>query len=110
MDLELIESQEIKGEFNVNFNQKEDTKNNLVYPKVYFIYLCDNIHKYDRDILLLKHDSENKYIKPFLTTNINIHNNNPYFIQKDLIDLNQESLSKDANNNKNSHYIYYYSF
>ena len=64
----------------------------MVYPKVYFINLFQNIYEYDRDILLLKHDSDNKYIKPFLTTNINIHNNNSYFIQKDLIDLNQKSL------------------
>ena len=100
-DLELIDTQEITHELDINLIQKEETKNNMVYPKVYFINLFQNIYKYDRDILLLKHDSDNKYIKPFLTTNINIHNNNSYFIQKDLIDLNQKSLSNITDNNKN---------
>ena len=100
-DLELIDSQEITCEFNLNLLQKDNTKIKNEYPKVYFINLQRNIFEYDRDILLLKHDSENKYIKPFLTTNININNENSFFIQKDLIDLNQKSLTKNQNNLNN---------
>ena len=39
-DLELIESQEITCECNINIvpnNEKEDEKNKLLYPKVYYI-------------------------------------------------------------------------
>ena len=97
-DLDLINTQEITNECNINLIEKDETKKPMIYPKVYFINIFSNIYEYDRDILLLKHDSENKYIKPFLTSNINIHNNNSFFIQKDFIDLNQNSLS---NNNKN---------
>jgi hypothetical protein len=100
-DLELIETQEITHELDINLIQKEAPKDNIKYPKVYFINLFNNIYENDRDILLLKHDSDNKYIKPFLTTNINIHNNNSYFIEKDLIDLNQKSLSNYTDNSKN---------
>ena len=98
-DLDLIDTQEITNEFSLNLIQKNENKNAIIYPKVYFINLFSNIYEYDRDILLLKYDSENKYIKPFLTSNINIHNNNSFFIQKDLIDLNRKSLSSNTNNN-----------
>ena len=101
-DLDLIDTQEITNEFNINLIQKDESKNSRIYPKLYFINLMNNIYEFDRDILLLKHDSENKYLKPFLTSNINIHNDNSYFIQKDLIDLNQKSLSSNSNNTKDN--------
>jgi len=61
-DLELIDSQEITCEYNINIvpNNEKDIKDKIFYPKVYFIDIQRNIFEFDRDILLLKQDSENK--------------------------------------------------
>ena len=101
-DLDLVDSQEITCEYDINLNPKEDN-DEILYPKVYYINLQKNIYEFDRDILLLKHDSENKYINPFFASNININNNNSFYIKKDFIDINKKSLLNNINsNNKNS--------
>ena len=98
-DLELIDSQEITHEFNLNLNPNNDI-NKILYPKVYFINIYKNIFEFDRDILLLQQDSENKYITPFFSPNININNNNSIFIQKNLIDINKNTfLNQEKENN-----------
>ena len=74
-NLELIESQEITCECNINIlpnKEKDEGKNKLLYPKVYYINIQKNIFEFDRDILLLKQDPDNKYITPFFSSNINI--------------------------------------
>ena len=96
-DLELIDSQEITNECNINFG-----KDKLLYPKVYFINIYKNIFEFDRDILLLQQDSENKYITPFFSPNININNNNSIYIQKNLVDINKNTF---LNNEKESTYL-----
>ena len=83
-DLELIDSQEITCECNINI-----LPNNAITPKVFYINIQKNIYEFDRDILLLKQDLENKYINPFLSPNLNIDNKNVIFIKKDLIDINK---------------------
>ena len=100
-DLDLIDSQEIACEYDINIIPKEET-DEILYPKVYYINLQKNIYEYDRDILLLKQDSENKYINPFFASNININNNNSFYIKKDFIDINKKSLLNNiASTNKN---------
>ena len=99
-DLDLIDSQEITCEYNIDFvKDTNDKKDKLNYPKVYYINIRKNIYEFDRDILLLKQDKENKYIKPLLTSNFNINNNNSIFIQKDFIDLAQKTLLSNNNSN-----------
>ena len=99
-DLDLIDSQEITCEYNIDFvKDTNDKKDKLNYPKVYYINIRKNIYEFDRDILLLKQDKENKYIKPLLTSNLNINNNNSIFIQKDFIDLAQKTLLSNNNSN-----------
>ena len=99
-DLELIESQEITCECNINIlpnKEKEEGKNKLLYPKVHYINIQKNIFEFDRDILLLKQDPDNKYITPFFSSNINIDKNNANYIQKNLIDINKNTFLTDKN-------------
>ena len=54
-DLDLIDSQEITCEYNIDFvKDTNDKKDKLNYPKVYYINIRKNIYEFDRDILLLK--------------------------------------------------------
>ena len=72
-NLELIESQEITCECNINIlpnKEKDEGKNKLLYPKVYYINIQKNIFEFDRDILLLKQDPDNKYITPLFSLQI----------------------------------------
>ena len=98
-DLELIDSQEITCEYNINIvpNNEKDIKDKIFYPKVYFIDIQKNIFEFDRDILLLKQDSENKYINPFFTSNININNDNSMIVKKNLIDINKDMFLASKN-------------
>ena len=98
-DLELISSQEITCEYNINITP--NTKDLITYPKVYYINLVKNIYQFDRDILLLKQDSDNKYIKPFIAPNLNISNQNIIFIEKNFVDINQNYLNPEGNDDKN---------
>ena len=92
-DLELIESQEISGEFNLNITSNKN--NSLEYPKVYYINIQYNIYDYDRDILFLKSDLNNTYINPIISPNCNISNENSVLIDKNFIDISQSLFKLD---------------
>ena len=89
-DLELIDSEEISNEFNLNVTSNKN--NSIVSPKIYYINIKENIYDYDRDILLLHNDINNKYIKPFFSSNVNIKNENSILIDKNFVDITQSFL------------------
>ena len=96
-DLELIDSEELTHEFNLNITNNKN--NSLITPKIYFINIQKNIYEFDRDILFLKNDIKNKYINPFFSSNFNISNNNSALIDKNFIDITKSylKLEKYAN-------------
>ena len=89
-DLQLIKSEEITCEFNLNLTSNNN--NSLINPKIYYINIKKNIFDFDRDILFLKNDINNSYINPFFTSNYNISNNNSALIDKPFIDISQSFL------------------
>jgi len=92
-DLELIDADEITCEYNINVtNNKSDS---IVSPKIYYINIKKNIFEFDRDILLLHNDMNDKYVKPFFTSNFNISNNNSVLVDKHLVDISQEFLKQE---------------
>ena len=84
-DLELINSEEITCEFNLNITSNNN--NSIINPKIYYINIKKNIFDFDRDILFLKNDINNIYINPFFTSNYNISNDNSALIDKKFIDI-----------------------
>ena len=89
-DLELINSEEITCEFNLNITSNNN--NSIINPKIYYINIKKNIFDFDRDILFLKNDIDNLYINPFFTSNYNISNNNSALIDKPFVDISQSFL------------------
>ena len=98
-DLELIESQEITCEFNLNITSNKN--NSIITPKIYFINIQKNIYENDRDILFLKKDIKNNYINPFFASNFNISNDNSALIDKDknFIDITKRYLKSEKYKN-----------
>ena len=89
-DLELIESEEITNEFNLNItSNKQDC---IISPKIYFVNIKKNIYEFDRDILFLKNDIKNNYINPFFTSNFNASNENSVIVDKSFIDISKSFL------------------
>ena len=93
-DLELIESEEITCEFNLNITQNKN--NSLIFPKIYYVNIQKNIYENDRDILFLKNDLNNIYINPFFSPNFNINNENSVLVDKNFIDISQSFLKLDT--------------
>ena len=92
-DLELIETEEITCEHKTNVTSNKNTS--FVSPKIYYINIQKNIFDFDRDILLLYNDLNDKYVKPFFTSNYNISNNNSVLVDKHFIDISQEFLKQE---------------
>ena len=84
-DLELVKSEEITNEYNLNITSNKNES--IISPKVYFINIKKNIFEFDRDILFLKNDINNIYINSFFTSNYNISNENSVIIDKQFIDI-----------------------
>jgi hypothetical protein len=92
-DLELIDATETTCEHNINVTNNKDSS--IVSPKIYYINIKKNIFDFDRDILLLHNDMNDKYVKPFFTSNYNISNNNSVLVDKHFIDISQEFLKQE---------------
>ena len=92
-DLELVDSEEIACEHNINVTNNKN--NSIVSPKIYYINIKKNIFEFDRDILLLHNDINDKYVKPFFTSNYNVSNNNSALLDKHLVDISQEFLKQE---------------
>ena len=89
-DLELIESEEITCEYNLNITSNKD--NSIISPKIFYVNIQKNIYEFDRDILFLKNDINNNYLNPFFTSNFNISNENSVTIDKNFIDITRSFL------------------
>ena len=95
-DLELIDSEEINCEFNLNITANNNIS--TISPKIYYINIQKNIWEYERDILFLKNDVNNTIIYPFLSSNYNISYENSVLIDKNFIDISKSLLNSDKYN------------
>ena len=86
-DLELIESQEISGEFSLEINNKTPL------PKIYYVDLFKHITTYDRDILILSNIAYSNTLKMFVAPSYNINKFNTVQITNNFVDLNMNTLS-----------------
>ena len=98
-DLELIDSEEINCEFNINITANNNIS--TISPKIYYINIQKNIFEFERNILFLKNDFNNTIIKPFLSPNYNISNENSVLIDKNFMDISKSLLNSDKYNLSN---------
>ena len=118
-DLELIDSQEIPGEFTLEITKK------ISSPKIYYIDLYKHITIYDRDILILSNFTESNNLKMFIAPSYNINKFNTVEIKKNFIDLNKNTLANqnykdveknlsfiilDENDSENKEYFFNFIF